>query len=271
MNGSQVNPNLGDVFLVKNTNLPDRWVSAISDTSPKTYTLSKLETVKVDLDPIEDSISDLDTELTGLIGDVQELSTAVSGKSVKGHTHTVSAPTITVTGQSYTPAGSVTVTPNTTTVNSITAVGTLPSLTTETLEAVGSATFTAGTTPVSSATFSGTAATSGANSGTGVSAVNASLADGVLTITAVTAAPNSHTHSVTATGTISLTRGTAPSLSTTPLSFSGVKTWSAGTLPTKGSNTTVVTGIKSASFSGTAATIKPTVTASTSTAQASTN
>lgn len=298
---------LGDIILVKETNVPDRWVMSVNGSG--TFTLAKMETSKVDLAPYSENT----------------------------HTHSVPAPTITVTGVSYTPAGtvssgftgsaatisvsgtpagtiktgtgtanytpagSVTVTPNTTTVNSITAVGTLPTLTTETVDAISSATFTAGTTPVSSATFSGTAATSGANSGTGVSAVNASLANGVLTITAVTAAPNSHTHSVTAKGSITLTRGTAPSLSTTPTSFEAVESWSAGTLPTKGSNTTVVTGIKSASFTGTgtqllftgssltstgsytpggtvsstwtgtAATIKPTVTASgTTTGKAST-
>ena len=71
---------------------------------------------------------------------------------------------------SYTPAGTVTVTPSTTTVNSITGVGTLPSLTTSVTGNTLTITFSQGTLPtkgnattvvtgISSTSFSGTAAT----------------------------------------------------------------------------------------------------------------
>lgn len=53
--------------------------------------------------------------------------------------------------------------------------------------------------------------------------------------------------------------GSVPSLTYDTVTVGSASDWSAGTLPTKGSNTTVVTGIKSASFSGTAATITPTI------------
>lgn len=53
--------------------------------------------------------------------------------------------------------------------------------------------------------------------------------------------------------------GSVPSLTYSDVTVGSASDWSAGTLPTKGSNTTVVTGIKSASFSGTAATITPTI------------
>ena len=239
-----------------------------------TFTLAKMETSKVDLEPYSENT----------------------------HTHSVPAPTITVTGQSYTPAGSVsssfigtaatisvsgtpagtiktgtgtanytpagsvstptiTVTPNTTTIKEVSSVGTLPSLTTTTCNPLASATLTAGTTPPS-----------------------ISFANGVLTIST----------------------GTAPSLSTTAMSsINVVSSWSAGSLPST-KDTTVATGIKSATstqpsftgtgaqlvftgssltstgsytpsgsvsstWTGTAATIKPTVTASgTTTGKAST-
>lgn len=53
--------------------------------------------------------------------------------------------------------------------------------------------------------------------------------------------------------------GSVPSLTYDSVTVGSASNWSAGTLPTKGSNTTVVTSIKSASFSGTAATITPTI------------
>ena len=218
-----------------------------------TFTLAKMETSKVDLEPYSENT----------------------------HTHSVPAPTITVTGQSYTPAGSVsssftgtaatisvsgtpagTIKTGTGTAN-YTPAGTVstPSLTTTTCNPLASATLTAGTTPPT-----------------------VSFENGVLTI-----------------GT-----GTAPSLSTSAMSsINVVSSWSAGSLPTT-KNTTVATGIKSATstqpsftgtgtqllftgssltstgsytpsgsvsstWTGTAATIKPTVTASsTTTGKAST-
>ena len=194
--------------------------------------------------------------------------------SINSHTHTVKSPTATVTGASYTPAGTVskitpagtistgtgtanytpagtvsaptiTVTPNTTSVYSITGVGTAPSLSTTTYTPLATATLTAGTTPPS-----------------------ISVADGTLVVAT----------------------GTAPSLSTTTTSIKGVNTWSAGSVPTR-SSVTVVNSIKSATstapsftgtgtqllftgtavtptFSGTAATIKPSVSISTTTTEA---
>lgn len=180
----------------------------------------------------------------------EELGNASSHSKI-GHTHnvthkpagTVSQPTFSGTGTlikgtfngteqtasvSYTPAGSVstptiTVTPNTTTVNSITAVGTLPSLT-KTDYAVDDITaWSAG-----SGSFTAT-----------ISSTSATTPNKVVTL--------AHGH-------------TAPSLSYTARTVTQITDWSAGTLPTKGSNTTVVTGIKSAkatqpTFTGTAATI----------------
>ena len=54
--------------------------------------------------------------------------------------------------------------------------------------------------------------------------------------------------------------GTLPSLTHTDVTADNITAWSTGTLPTKGSNTTVVTSIKSATstqptFTGTAATL----------------
>lgn len=141
-----------------------------------------------------------------------------SDASLAGHTHTVS----------HTPAGTVstptiTVTPNTTTVNSITAVGTLPSLTYEEVAADNITAWSAGS---GSASLTGSVST-GPNR--------------KVTLTL------SHTH-------------TAPTLSYSEVKPHKITAWSAGTLPTKGSNTTVATGIKSATstqptFTGTTATL----------------
>lgn len=172
--------------------------------------------------------------------------------SLKTHTHTVthtpggdiSAPTFTGTptlikgtfngteqtaSVSYTPAGAVsaptiTVTPNTTTVNSITGVGSLPTLEYSNVAASRITAWSAGR-------GSFTASTSSTDS---------TVPNKVVTL--------SHTH-------------TAPSLTyTADVNASQISKWSTGTLPSKGSNTTVVTSIKSATatqptFTGTAATI----------------
>ena len=141
-----------------------------------------------------------------------------SDADLAGHTHSVS----------HTPAGTVstptiTVTPNTTTVNSITAVGTLPSLAYEEVSADNITAWSAG---------SGSASLTGSVS---------SGPNRTVTLTL------SHTH-------------TAPSLTYSEVKPHKITTWSAGSLPTKGSNTTVVTSIKSATstqptFSGTPATL----------------
>lgn len=168
-----------------------------------------------------------------------------------------------LTNGSYTPAGSVSLTN-----------GTAPSMgaaTTKYLSASASGTAVgangtgdcAPNNHTHTVTVSGT---SGANSGTGVNAVNASVSGTILTLSAVTAAPNSHTHSygsstalttsanngtkvtaltgvkVTAQPTISLTANT--SSATDRITYvESQGTFSAGTTPKS-----------SASFSGTATT-----------------
>lgn len=174
--------------------------------------------------------------------------------SLKTHTHTVS----------YKPAGTVTaptitVTPNTKTVNSITAVGSLPSLTYEEVEASKITEWDAGSAP--SLTF------------TQGSLPSASLSGGSASLTgSVSTGPNrtvtlTHSHSnptlTFSAGTLptaTFSAGSVPSLTYEDVSVANIKAWSAGTLPTKGSNTTVVTSIKSATatepiFTGTPATI----------------
>ena len=163
--------------------------------------------------------------------------------SVTDHTHSIPALTATVTGASYTPAGSVTVTPNTTSVYSITAVGSLPSLTVTATDTSKITAWNAGSAPTrASFTY-------------GKGDITASFADGCLTITS---SGTGSAYSITGVGSV-------PSLTHSTVSVGSASGWSAGTLPTKGSATTVATGIKSASFSGTAATIKPSVSIGTGT------
>lgn len=114
--------------------------------------------------------SDLTQYATSVLGKIINNVGGLDAKSAKTHKHTVS----------HTPAGTVstptiTVTPNTTTVNSITAVGTLPSLSTSVTNRCLTLTWNAGTLPTKGAnttvatgiksatatqpTFTGTAAT----------------------------------------------------------------------------------------------------------------
>lgn len=168
----------------------------------------------------------------------EELGNASSHSKV-GHNHDITIlPAGSIGNTSLTPAGTVstptiTVTPNTTTVNSITAVGTLPSLTYSKATASKIKSWSGGTLP------------------------SASLSGGTLT-GSVSNGPNrvvtlSHTNP-----TLTFSAGSLPSLTYEDVDASLITNWSAGTLPTKGSNTTVVTGIKSATstqptFTGTAA------------------
>lgn len=75
-------------------------------------------------------------------------------------------------------------------------------------------TFSAGTTPVSSAAPSHTSTNTGVNSGSAVNAHHATYDSNTetLVLTAVTAAPNGHTHAYDKATGVTLTRGTAPSL-----------------------------------------------------------
>lgn len=125
----------------------------------------------------------------------------------------------------------------------------------------------AGTTPASGATPSHTSTNSGANSGSGVSAVNASYSAGVLTLSAVTAAPNSHTHTYDKTTSVSLTAGTAPSLTCNTTSTDGTAvitgvtkgdytpvgsiSLTRGTAPSLGAATTGTVGLDGGEYTAT--------------------
>ena len=144
-------------------------------------------------------------------------------KGIASHSYT---PAGTIGSTSITPAGSVstTVTVNTTTVNSITAVGTLPTHAADTFSAgtlpsFTQGTFTAGTLP--------------------------SLTMSVDANEVLSFSWNAGTQSTHAADTFSA--GTLPSYTQ--------GTFSQGTLPTKGTDTTVATGINTATstFTGTAA------------------
>lgn len=164
---------------------------------------------------------------------------------------------------------------NTTTVNSITGVGTLPSLTVTATDVVTGGTTTAipniskktvvtGVTKKTVVTGGSTTAVPNISKKTVVTsatAAKATYSSGVLTISdgsvttgdsvTVGTAINAYTSlttgdSVTVTTGDSVTVGTAINAYTalTTSSIGSASNWSAGTLPTKGSNTTVATGIK---------------------------
>lgn len=167
--------------------------------------------------------------------------------SLKTHTHEV--PAHTPSGTISTPT--ITVTPNTTTVNSITGVGTLPVLTYQEKTASKITNWSAGTLPT------------------------ASLSGGTASLTIsedVSAGPNRHVkvnHTLSHSNpTLTFSGGTLPSLTYEDVKADDITEWSPGTLPTKGSNTTVVTSIKSATssqptFTGTAVPAATTSAAST--------
>lgn len=194
------------------------------------------------------------------VGHTHEVSTANAAPS--GHTHTVTVSGTTgtnsgsavkaVTGYASFSGGSGSLTTNTTATNGITYVesisgGSAVSKTTKYMK------FSAGTTPKSGATPNTTSTNSGANSGTAVTA---------LTGVKVTVQPTIGLTANTATATGRITyvesiSGGSGSLTSDTTSTNGIKyveaqgTFSAGTTPPK-----------SASFSGTAATITPTLTGS---------
>lgn len=165
-------------------------------------------------------------------------STYVTNTTYKNHTHTVS----------HTPAGTVstptiTVTPNTTTVNSITAVGSLPSLTYSEVKPSKITGWSTGSLP--SASFS---------AGSGSASLTGEVSTGLNKVVTF-----KFTHSHTAPS-LTFNAGSLPSLTYEAVAADNITAWSAGSLPTKGSNTTVVTSIKSATstqptFTGTAATL----------------
>lgn len=212
---------------------------------------------------------------------------------------------------SYTPAGTVstptiTVTPTTATVNSITAVGTLPeltytegkasqitswsagsapSLTSEAVEASKITGWSAGTLPSLKFT-QGSLPSATLSEGSGAASLTGSVSNNGPNRTVTLTFSHSHTapsltfdagslpdatfsagtapaltyNKVEADNIINWSAGSASSLTYSEVDADNITKWYAGNLPTKGSNTTVVTGIQSAtssqpSFTGTAATI----------------
>lgn len=172
---------------------------------------------------------------------------------------------------SYTPAGTVskptiTVTPNTSTVNSITAVGTLPSLSYTADTASEITAWNPGALPsltyseVEASKITAWSAGSGSASLTGTVTSSGPNRTVTLTLSHSHTAPSLTYSTVKPDNITAWSAGTLPSLSYDSVDVDNITAWSAGTLPTKGSNTTVVTSIKSATssqptFTGTAATI----------------
>ena len=165
------------------------------------------------------------TAISALTGvKVSDTASAAPG----GHTHNYSKTTsITLNASTSTGTGAIKYTESisgskpsltgvTSFVKGITAgSGSLTSndTTTDGIKYVQTATLTPGTTPVSSASPSITSTNSG-SSGGGVSTAIASVStDGVLTLTAAIQAASAHTHTYDKTTSITLSRGTAPSLS----------------------------------------------------------
>lgn len=230
----------------------------------------------------------LDTDNTAITTSGSRTITNTGVTGVKGESEsTYRTGQVNIADHSYTPAGSVTVTPtvtvNTTTVNSITAVGTLPShgadtFSKGTLPSFTRGTFSQGTLPSHAAdTFSkGTlpSFTRGTFSAGTLPSLSMSVTNEVLSFTWSAGTLPSHAADTFSAGTLpSYTQGTfsagtlpthaADTFSAGTLPSFTQGTFSAGTLPTKGDDTTVATGIDTAtataSFSGTPATLSHTV------------
>jgi hypothetical protein len=125
--------------------------------------------------------------------------------------------------------------------------GSLPTLTVTSTGVVTGVTFNAGTTPKSGATPNHTSTASG--SATSTTGTIASYASGVLSINATTSVAG-HTHTYDKTSSITLTAGTAPSLTTSTTNVGSASGWSAGSLPSLAINTTstgnlstIITGV----------------------------
>ena len=77
---------LGDVILVKQTHLPDRWVSGY-DSNNRYISFSRLEIAKLDIDQMETNINTLSNEIngasTGLKARMTAAETAINGKQAK--------------------------------------------------------------------------------------------------------------------------------------------------------------------------------------------
>lgn len=128
----------------------------------------------------------------------------------------------------YTPSGTVSIVPNTVSISGLASTGTLPSLTITSTSTSKITSWNAGKVPTrESFTY-----------GKGTSSVTVN--NGVLTIT------NSGTGSAYSVTDV----GSVPSLGYSAISVGSASNWAAGELP-QSTNTTVVTGIKSASFTGT--------------------
>lgn len=179
---------IGDNILIKQIDVADYWVSALTGTNG--ICLNKLETTKVDLTPYAK---------TEDLGDLAFKDDASAQYTPSG---SISTPTITVT-------------PTTTTVNSITDVGTLP-------------TFEQGDDVFTQGSFTQGAFSQG-------------------TLPTWTTQVNAEVLSFT------FSAGTLPTHASDsfvkPTYTQGSDTFTQGTLPTKSANTTVATGIQSATSS----------------------
>jgi hypothetical protein len=174
------------------------------------------------------------------------------------HKHKIPSHTHTLTGASYTPAGSVTVTPNTTTVNSITAVGSLPSLTITEATASKITSWKAGSVPTRS---SFTYATGSFKSSETVLKGVQVTADPTITLTAndtevegsVAYVSGISVGNASLSGTTSFNTDAIKSVTLSPQSSNGTNTPKyvesiSGSAPSLGGTTTFVTGYSS--FSG---------------------
>lgn len=257
----------GKIYVDKATNLTWRWGgSAYVEISPSLAIGSTASTAaKGNHTHTVTATGTVSTTTATTSNKTATVSAASSGTATYTPAGTVSQPTFTGTqgsvsvSKSYTPAG---------TVAAPTFTGTKATGLTVSPASSGTATYTpAGT--VSQPTFTGTAATiSVSKSYTPAGSVSTP------TISVKTAGSTTTVNSITAVGTLpsltvtNQTVVTGTSVSNEVMSFTtttngSASGWSAGTLPTKGANTTVKTGdaayqSSQPSFTGTAATITST-------------
>lgn len=174
----------------------------------------------------------------------------LSGYSQTGHTHTVTS-NVSVANHAYTPAGSVSQPTFTGTEGTVSVTGTPAG--SVTITANKNATGTKNYTPegsVTKPTFTGTEADITVT-GTPSGSVTIGTGNGTANYTpagTISVTPNIQVNTTTVNSITNV--GTLPSLTTTVTDENLTISFSQGTLPTKGGNTTVATGIKSQSASG---------------------
>lgn len=146
---------------------------------------------------------------------------ALALKSAKTHTHNIPAQTITVTGASYTPAGTISKITPAGTVTVSTPSGTISKITPSGTVSVGTPTGT-----ISKITPSGDVSVT-----TQTLTMNSFTPKGTVSAPTITVTPNTtNVYSITAVGTL-------PSLTVTSKDTSKISSWSAGTVPTRASFT----------------------------------